>query len=64
MINNEVNNMALIRKSEYARKQGFSRSYVSKLIKQGKISVCEDMIDEDKMNTRADLKKTASGSKT
>jgi hypothetical protein len=57
MINNEVNRMALISKSEYARRQGFSKSYVSKLIKQGKISVCDGMIDEDKANARNDLKK-------
>jgi hypothetical protein len=56
MINNEVNRMALISKSEYARRQGFSKSYVSKLIKQGKISVCNGMIDEDKANVRNDLK--------
>ncbi|MDR1236446.1 MAG: hypothetical protein LBJ96_05590 [Holosporaceae bacterium] len=49
--------MALIRKSEYARRQGFSKSYVSKLIKQSKISVCDGMIDEDKANARNDLKK-------
>jgi hypothetical protein len=56
-INNKVNNMALIRKSEYARKLGVSRSYVSKLIKQGKIALCDGLIDEDKMTARADLKK-------
>jgi hypothetical protein len=56
-INDEVNHMALIRKSEYAWKQGFSKSYVSKLIKRGKVSVCNGMIDEDKANARNDLKK-------
>jgi hypothetical protein len=56
-ISNEVNNMALIRKSEYACKLGVSRSYVSKLAKQDKIALWNGLIDEDKMNTRADLKK-------
>ncbi|MDR1390970.1 MAG: hypothetical protein LBI95_01175 [Holosporales bacterium] len=56
-INNKVNNMALIKKTEYARKQGVSRSYVSKLIKQGKIALCDGLIDEDKMTARTDLKR-------
>jgi hypothetical protein len=56
-INNEVNNMALIKRSEYARKLGVSKSYISKLIKQGKIALCDDLIDEDKANARNDLKK-------
>ncbi|MDR2782092.1 MAG: hypothetical protein LBB21_06625 [Holosporaceae bacterium] len=49
--------MALISKSEWARRQGFSKSYVSKLIRQGKLSLCNGMIDEDKANAREDLKK-------
>jgi hypothetical protein len=49
--------MALISKSEWARRQGFSKSYVSKLIRQGKLTVCNGMIDEDKAHAREDLKK-------
>jgi hypothetical protein len=49
--------MALIGKSEWARRQGFSKSYVSKLIKQGKLILCNGMIDEDKASARDDLKK-------
>ncbi|MDR2780881.1 MAG: hypothetical protein LBB21_00235 [Holosporaceae bacterium] len=49
--------MTLISKSEWARRHGFSKSYVSKLIKQGKLSLYNGMIDEDKANARADLKK-------
>jgi hypothetical protein len=56
-INNKVNNMALIKKSEYARKSGVSKSYISKLIRQGKIALCDDLIDEDKMTARTDLKR-------
>jgi hypothetical protein len=49
--------MALISKSEWARRQCFSKSYVSKLIRQGKLSLCNGMIDEDKADARNDLKK-------
>jgi hypothetical protein len=56
-MNNEVNRIALISKSEYACRQSFSKSYVSKLIKQGKVSVCNGLIDEDKANARNDLKR-------
>ncbi|GHT98485.1 hypothetical protein FACS1894126_4010 [Alphaproteobacteria bacterium] len=49
--------MALIKKSEYAHKLGVSKSYVSKLIKQGTIALCNGLIDEDKMNASNDLKK-------
>jgi hypothetical protein len=49
-INNEVNPMALIKKSEYAHKLGVSRSYVSKLVKQGRIALCEDFTYSEKMD--------------
>ncbi len=39
--------MPLITKADWARKHGFSRSYVSKLIRHGKIDVLENgMLDE------------------
>jgi hypothetical protein len=48
--------MALVKKSEWARRHGYSRAYVSKLIKQGRISVCDGMVDEDAANIVGDLK--------
>ena len=38
--------MALISQSEWARRQGFSKQYAAKLIKQGKITLIDGMIDE------------------
>ena len=38
--------MALISQAEWARRQGFSRQYVGKLLKQGKIKLTDGKIDE------------------
>lgn len=38
--------MALISQSEWARRQGFSKQYVGKLIKLGKIKLVDGKIDE------------------
>ena len=38
--------MALISQSEWARRQGFSKQYAAKLIRQGKITLIDGMIDE------------------
>jgi phage terminase Nu1 subunit (DNA packaging protein) len=43
--------MSLISQSEWARRQGFSKQYVSKLIKQGKIKLVDGMIDETIANS-------------
>ena len=37
--------MSLISQSEFARRKGFSRQYVNKLIKKGKIKLINGMID-------------------
>ena len=37
--------MALISQSEFARKQGWSRQYVSKLVKSGKIQLIKGKVD-------------------
>ena len=42
--------MAFITQAEWARKQGFSKQYVSKLISQGKVKLIHGMIDEDAAN--------------
>jgi hypothetical protein len=42
--------MALISQSEWARRQGFSKQYVGKLISQGKIKLTDGMIDEKSAN--------------
>jgi hypothetical protein len=42
--------MALIKQSEWARRQGFSKQYVGKLISQGKIKLVDAMIDEKSAN--------------
>ncbi|GHT99470.1 hypothetical protein FACS1894126_5720 [Alphaproteobacteria bacterium] len=47
--------MGLIRKSEWARRQGCSKSYVSKMIKGGKLYTCNGMIDEEKANSYKEL---------
>lgn len=38
--------MALISQSEWARRQGFSRQYVNKLLKSGKVTLTNGKIDE------------------
>lgn len=38
--------MALVSQSEWARRQGFSRQYVNKLLKSGKIKLTNGKIDE------------------
>jgi hypothetical protein len=43
--------MPLISQSEWARRQGFSKQYVSKLIRQGKIKLVNGMIDEETANS-------------
>jgi hypothetical protein len=42
--------MALISQVEWARRQGFSKQYVGKLISQGKIKLIDGMIDEKSAN--------------
>jgi hypothetical protein len=42
--------MSLISQSEWARRQGFSKQYVGKLISQGKIKLTDGMIDEKSAN--------------
>jgi hypothetical protein len=42
--------MALIKKSEWAQRQGFSKAYISKLIKEGKITPSNGLIDEEQAN--------------
>jgi hypothetical protein len=39
--------MALITKSEWAKKNGFTKGHVSHLLKQGKIQTVNGLIDED-----------------
>ncbi|GHU14646.1 hypothetical protein FACS189449_11610 [Alphaproteobacteria bacterium] len=43
--------MALIKQSEWSRRQGFSRQYVNKLITEGKIKLVDGMIDEGTANS-------------
>ncbi|MDR0968090.1 MAG: hypothetical protein LBL99_00445 [Holosporaceae bacterium] len=47
--------MGLIAKSEWTRRNGFSRAYVSKLVKQGKIPLRGNLVDEDKAISRKEL---------
>jgi hypothetical protein len=42
--------MSLITQTEWARRQGFSKQYVGKLISQGKIKLVDGMIDEKSAN--------------
>jgi hypothetical protein len=42
--------MSLISQAEWARRQGFSKQYVGKLIEQGKIKLVNGMIDERTAN--------------
>jgi hypothetical protein len=43
--------MSLITQSEWARRQGFSKQYVNKLLKSGKIKLVNGMIDEGVANS-------------
>jgi hypothetical protein len=43
--------MSLISQAEWARRQGFSKQYVGKLISQGKIKLVNGMIDERAANS-------------
>ena len=49
--------MALISQSEWARRQGFSKQYVGKLIKQGKIHLIDGMIDEYTANAELEMRR-------
>lgn len=49
--------MALISQSEWARRQGFSKQYVGKLIKQGKIKLVNRMIDEYTANAELEMRR-------
>jgi hypothetical protein len=42
--------MSLISQTEWARRQGFSKQYVGKLVSQGKIKLVDGMIDEKSAN--------------
>jgi hypothetical protein len=42
--------MSLITQAEWAKRQGFSKQYVGKLISQGKIKLVDCMIDEKSAN--------------
>ena len=44
--------MKLITQSEWARRRGFSRQYVNKLINQGKIRLVDGMIAEDQAQSQ------------
>jgi hypothetical protein len=43
--------MSLISQAEWARRQGFSKQYVNKLLKSGKIKLVNGMIDEGVANS-------------
>jgi hypothetical protein len=43
--------MSLISQAEWARRQGFSKQYVGKLISEGKIKLVNGMIDEQTANS-------------
>ena len=49
--------MALISQSEWARRQGFSKQYAAKLIKQGKIHLVDGMIDEYTANAELEMQR-------
>ena len=49
--------MALISQSEWARRQGFSKQYAAKLIKQGKIHLIDGMIDEYTANAELEMQR-------
>jgi hypothetical protein len=42
--------MSLISQTEWAKRQGFSKQYVNKLLKNGKIKLIDGMIDEKSAN--------------
>lgn len=52
--------MSLISQSEWARRQGFSRQYVSKLISEGKVKLINGMISENQANTALDIQRNPS----
>jgi hypothetical protein len=43
--------MSLISQTEWAKRQGFSKQYVNKLLKNGKIKLIDGMIDEKSANS-------------
>ncbi len=49
--------MALISQAEWARRQGFSKQYAAKLIKQGKIHLIDGMIDEYTANAELEMRR-------
>lgn len=49
--------MALISQSEWARRQGFSKQYVGKLLKQGKIKLTDGKIDEYTANAELEAQR-------
>ncbi|MBR1734631.1 MAG: hypothetical protein IJ730_04185 [Alphaproteobacteria bacterium] len=49
--------MALISQAEWARRQGFSKQYAAKLIKQGKIHLIDGMIDEYTANAELEMQR-------
>lgn len=52
--------MSLISQSEWARRQGFSRQYVSKLISEGKIKLINGMISENQANAALEIQRNPS----
>lgn len=52
--------MSLISRSEWARRQGFSRQYVNKLISEGKIKLINGMISENQANAVLDIQRNPS----
>lgn len=52
--------MSLISQSEWARRQGFSRQYVSKLISEGKVKLINGMISENQANTALEIQRNPS----
>jgi len=51
--------MALISQSEWARRQGFSKQYVGKLLKLGKIKLTNGKIDEYTANAELESQRHA-----
>lgn len=52
--------MSLISRSEWARRQGFSRQYVNKLISERKIKLINGMISENQANAVLDIQRNPS----
>ena len=48
--------MALMKKSELAKKLGVSRAYISKLIKEGKLKEQGKLVDDESLNRYRSLK--------